>query len=155
MILVEQPQSQPIYWDSHRGRVNLTLILALAVAFLGFLQFFRDGEPLLMIIGLAVAGFTWFTNPRQYWIYPDALLIVYGRPRVKAIPFAQVSYVELLSLPIGDRLRVRLVNGRRLMLQVQDSETFQDRLEGALNAYHGDRAVEETRDEGSQDEETT
>ena len=151
---VEQPQNQPIYWDSHRGTINLTLILSLAVVVLGLFQFLRDGEPTLMIIGLGVAGFTWFTNAKQYWIYSDALVIVYGRPRVKAIPFSQISHVELLSLPMGDRLRVRLVRGRGVMLQARDCEAFQDRLESAMNDYQGGRSLEETREEGSEDEET-
>ena len=108
----------------------------------------------MLLVGLVVAAFTWLTNPRQYWIYPDALVVVYGRPRVRTIPFTLVSHVDLLSLPIGDRLRVQLVTGKRVMLQARDVETFQDRLEGALNSYRGgfdedfyadDRTIDEER----------
>ena len=123
--------------DNHRGSFNLTLILSIAVVALGVYNFLQTGEPLLVIVGVAVAAFTWLTNPRQYWIYPDALVIVYGRPRVRTISFTQVSHVDLLSLPIGDRLRVQLVTGKRVMLQARDPGTFQDRLEGALNSYRG------------------
>ena len=130
------------------------MILSAAVVVLGGYQLTQGGDPLLLLVGLAVAAFTWLTNPRQYWIYPDALVVVYGRPRVKTIPFTLVSHVDLLSLPIGDRLRVQLVTGKRVMLQARDVETFQDRLEGALNSYRGgfdedfyadDRTIDEER----------
>ena len=113
---MEQPSNQPIHWDQHRGSINVTLILSVAVVALGLYNFYQTGEFLLIIVGLAVASFTWLTNPRQYWIYSDALVIVYGRPRIRTIPFTNVSHVDLLSLPIGNRLRVRLVNGRAVML---------------------------------------
>ena len=134
---MEQPSNQPIHWDQHRGSINVTLILSVAVVALGLYNYTQTGEFLLIIVGLAVALFTWLTNPRQYWIYSDALVIVYGRPRIRTIPFTNVSHVDLLSLPIGDRLRVRLVNGRTVMLQARDAETFQNKLEGALNSYRG------------------
>ena len=144
---MEQPSNQPIHWDTHRGSLNFTLILSVAVVVLGVWNFVQTGEWILMIVGAGVGAFTWLTNPRQYWIYPDALVIVYGRPRTRTISFNQVSHVELLSLPIGDRLRVTLVNGRRVMVQPRESETFQDRLEGALRSFHGsewrDAVIEE------------
>lgn len=134
---MEQSSNQPIHWDTHRGSLNFTLILSVAVVVLGVWNFVQTGEWILIIVGAGVGAFTWLTNPRQYWIYPDALIIVYGRPRTRTISFNQVSHVELLSLPIGDRLRVTLVNGRRVMVQPRESETFQDRLEGALRSFHG------------------
>ena len=144
---MEQPSNQPIHWDTHRGSINFTLILSVAVVVLGVWNFVQTGEWILMIVGAGVGAFTWLTNPRQYWIYSDALIIVYGRPRTRTISFNQVSHVELLSLPIGDRLRVTLVNGRRVMLQPRDSEPFQDSLEGALRSFHGsawrDAVIEE------------
>ena len=45
--------------------------------------------------------------------------------------------LELLTLPIDDRLRVRMANGRRLMLLTKDTETFRARLDEALAAFHG------------------
>ena len=134
---MEETSNQPIHWDTHRGSINLTLILSVAVVVLGVWNFVQSGEWILMIVGAGVGAFTWLTNPRQYWIYSDALIVVYGKPRTRTISFSQVSHVDLLSLPIGDRLRVTLVNGRRVMVQAKDAETFQDRLEGALRSYHG------------------
>lgn len=120
--------------DNHRGSLNLTLYLALGVVVVGFLS---GPAPQLIVIGLGVLAYTWFTTPKQYLIYTDALVIVYGRPRVRMIPFSQLSHVERLSLPIGDRLRIRLVSGRRIMLSMRDTETFHDRLDEALDNFHG------------------
>ena len=120
--------------DNHRGSLNLTLYLALGVVVVGFLS----GPAIqLIVIGLGVLAWTWFTTPKQYLIYTDSLIIVYGRPRVRMIPFSQLSHVERLSLPIGDRLRIRLVSGRRIMLSMRDTETFHDRLDEALDNFHG------------------
>lgn len=126
-------QEQPLHWDNHRSSFNLTLIFALIVAFIGLL-----GQFPLLIIGLGVAAYSWLTNPRQYYIYRDALVIIYGRPRVKAIPFAEISHLETLALPMGERLRIRMVNGRRFLLMARDPETFRARLDEALAGYHGE-----------------
>ena len=129
---MEQTQEQPIYWDNHRTKLNLTLLFALVVAFIGVL-----GEPALFVIGIGVAIYSWLTNPKQYLIYRDSLVIIYGRPRVKAYPFENMAHLELLALPIGDRLRVRMANGARIMLLPKDSDTFNVKLDEALEAFHG------------------
>ena len=128
----EAPQ-QPIYWDKHRGTINLSLVLALIIAFFGLFT-----EPLFLVAGLGFAAFSWLTSPQQYYIYSEFLVIMYGRPRPgKVIPFAQVSHIEVLSLPMGERLRVRLVSGRPEILSARDSETFRNRLDAALADYRG------------------
>lgn len=148
MVSMQQPQREPIHWDNHRGSINITLILALGVVVIGFIQ----GAQELLVIGLAVAAYTWFTSPKQYFIYSDSLVVVYGRPRVRAIPFTDISHVEMLSLPIGNRLRVRLNNGRRVMLTARDAETFFDRLDEALNSFRGTSPTDETQQEESREE---
>jgi hypothetical protein len=136
------PQSQgdqPLYQAKHRIPVNLTFFLALIVAALGI----GRGDPVLVIAGLAVAAFTWFANPRQYRVYPSALMIVYGTPRVRVIPFQKISHLEMLRLMIGERLRVRLVDPlamrlfdrRRLILELRDPETFHNQLQAALDEF--------------------
>ena len=131
----QQPQSaqQPIHWDNHRVPMNLTLIFAMGIAVIGlFTQ-----APALFFGGMGVAAYTWFTRPRRYLVYTNSLVIEYGRPRVKVISFAEISHVEMLSLPIGDRLRVVLVNGRRTMIVARDLETFREKLDQALESYQG------------------
>ena len=130
--MVEQPE--PIHSDQHRSRWNITLIFALAVAVLGVANGIAAGWP-LMLLGLAMAAFSWLTTPRAYFIYRDALVIAYGTPRTKAIPFAEISHLELLALPIGERLRLRLLSGRREMLIPRDNAVFQQHLERALSDY--------------------
>ncbi len=129
---MQQSKEQPIHWDDHRTKLNLTIIFALIVAVIGVL-----GQPVLFVMGAGVAVYSWLTNPKQYLIYRDALVIVYGRPRVKSFPFQEISHLETLSMPMGERLRVRLVNGRRVMLMTKESETFRAKLDEALEAFHG------------------
>ena len=132
----------PIHWDRHRTNLNITLVFALIIAVMGV----YSQEALLFIAGLVIAAYTWLTTARHYYIYPDALIIAYGRPRVKAIPFARVSHIELLSLPMGDRLRVQLVDSRPVLLAAQDSETFQERLDTALEEFRNAHPEEERGD---------
>jgi len=129
---MQQRQEEPLHWDNHRTKLNLTFFFALIVAVIGIL-----GQPVLFVIGIGVAIYSWLTNPKQYLIYRDALVIIYGRPRIKSYPFQEIAHLELLTLPIGDRLRIRMANGRRLMLLTKDSETFMKKLDEALDAFHG------------------
>ena len=139
---MEQPTTdQPLHWDQHRRTVSLVLILAVALAIYGLVFV---GDLIMVVLALGVAAFSWLTSPRQYLIYPDALVIAYGRPRVKVIPFARVSHIELLSLPIGDRLRVRLVHGRAELVAARDSQTFGEQLDAALEEFHRSHPEEET-----------
>ena len=131
---MEQMQEQPIHWDNHRTNLNLTFIFALIVAVIGIL-----GQPVLFVLGIGVAIYSWLTNPKQYLIYRDALVIYYGRPRRKSYPFQEIAHLETLSLPMGERLRVRMVNGRRLLLLTKDPDTFRTKLDEALDAFHGEQ----------------
>ena len=132
-----ETQSQPIHWDRHRSSFNLTLIFALIVIVLGIIQVTQGGQGILLVVlGIGFAVYSWVTTPREYLIYQDALVIRYGTPRVKPIPFAEISNLESLALPMGERLRVRLASGRRLMLMAKDPETFRDKLDEAVNRYN-------------------
>ena len=128
-----QPQVQPLHSDRPRSRFNATLIFALVIAVIGLFsnQFF------LVLLGIIGAGFSWFTNAKQYLIYTNSLVIVYGRPRVKVISFPEISHLEMLVIPMGNRLRVRLVNGKRIMIAVQNMEEFQARLDDAMEKFNG------------------
>jgi hypothetical protein len=132
---MQQTQEEPLHWDNHRTKLNLTFIFALVVVVFGIL-----GQPALFVIGIGVAIYSWLTNPKQYLIYPDSLVIIYGRPRVKSYPFQDIANLELLTLPMGDRLRVRMVNGSRFMLMTKDSDTFRAKLDEALEAFHSGQA---------------
>lgn len=137
-------RQEPIYWDKHRRPVNLTLFLSLGVAVLGMIQ----QDIRLVFLGLAVTGWTWFTSPKHYLIFPDSLVIMYGTPRRRVIHFRNVSHIELLSLPpVGDRLRVVLLNNKRVMLMARDSEAFHNQLEEALTKFNDSGPMGDTPDD--------
>ena len=143
---MQQPQVEPLHRDRPRTRFNATLIFAMVIAVLGL----YTGQLFLVLLGILGAGFSWFTNAKQYLIYTDSLVIVYGRPRVKVIRFPEISNLEMLVTPVGSRLRVRTVSGKRLMIAVQDMEEFQTRLDEALKnfneTYHDRNIVDQEPD---------
>ena len=148
---MEEPQNQPIYWDKHRIPFNLTIIFSLAVAVFGLYTFVSgntgsfDGR-LITVLGLGSAAYSWLTNPRTYLVYTDTLFIMYGKPRTKAIPFSNISHLEMRQLATPDRLRVWLLSGRRVVLMAKDPEEFHDQLQKALDDFrkaHPEYAVAE------------
>lgn len=130
---MKQPREQPVHGDSHRGKWNITLIVAMIVAVVGLVS----GNPLLAVLGIGFAAYSWFTSPRQYLIYATSLVIVYGQPRIKVIPFSDISHTDPLNLPVGERLRVQLVNGRRFLLLARNPSEFRQRLDEALDRFRG------------------
>ncbi len=134
---MDQQQNQPIYWDKHRIPFNLTVIFALLVAAFGLWNMLQGERPILLVAGLAVGIYSWLTNPKQYWIYPDALVVVYGRPRTRVIPFTNVSHLEMRPQATPDRLRAALHRGRNLVLMVRDPDAFNEQLQKALDDYRG------------------
>ena len=132
-----QQQENPIYWDQHATKWNLTLIFSLVVIVLGFIM---SGGFLLIILGAVMAGYSWLTTPRQFLLYRDSMVIVYGMPRTRHISYAEISHVELLALPFGERLRIRMMSGSRMMLMMRDPGAFRAHLEDALAQYHGEQS---------------
>ena len=128
-----QQSETPIHIDRHNANFNITLILGVAVAVLGF---FQGGEgTALIFLGVAFALYAWFTTPTQYMVFPDRLVIAYGRPRMRDVDFQHIDQVESLNLPFGTRLMLRLRRGRRIFIQPRDSEGFESQLLGALERY--------------------
>lgn len=129
--LMQSPQ-QPLYMDGPKSKFNITLIFSLMVAVVGLWI-----DPIIVILGLIGAGVNYFTSPKQFQIYQNALVIVYGKPRVKAIPFPDISHTEILVMPMGSRLRVRLINGKRVLVAVENIEEFRVRLDEAMEKFAG------------------
>lgn len=148
---MEQSQNQPIYWDKHRVPINLTVIFALFVAAYGLFTLLQGASGVLLVAGLAVGIYSWLTNPRQYWVYPDALVIVYGKPRTRVIPFTNVSHLEMRTQATPDRLRAALHRGRNMVLMVRDPEAFNEKLQKALDDYRGLHPELSVLDSGSDD----
>ncbi|HCG90922.1 MAG TPA: hypothetical protein DEZ08_03685 [Dehalococcoidia bacterium] len=128
---------EPLYSDRHRVSVNLSLIFALLVIFYGLIQEFRgnaDGA-MLVIVGSLVAVYTWLTKPRTFEVYENCLVLRYGRPRRRVIPFENIDRVDQLKLAVPDRWRVYLKHGRRVVLLTKNPETLVEHLNKAIEAY--------------------
>ena len=94
-----------------------------------------NGSWLLIIVGLGVGGYSWLTGPRQYRVYSDALVIMYGMPRSRQIHFSQIREAVNDRGFMGDPLRVYTSNRRRIAIQVREPEEFHRYLQGALDEY--------------------
>ena len=121
--------------------MNFTLILSIVVTVIGVISL-DSGGLILVVVGLAVAAFSWLTTPSQYAVFNDRLIIYYGKPRVRHVLFQRIEHLELLSLPIGSRLRVRLEGGRFLFIQPRDAEEFESKFQVALDSYRRDHPGE-------------
>ena len=91
-----------------------------------------SGAWLLIVVGLGVGAYSWLTSPRQYRVYSDALIIMFGTPRRRTIHFSDVREVVSDRGFMGDPLRVYTVNRRRIPLQVREPEEMQRYLDSAL-----------------------
>ena len=140
-----QQQEPAIHWDQHSSRWNLTLIFSMVVAVLGIIT----GQFLLVILGLGMGAFSWFTTPRTYLLFRDRMTIVYGMPRSRVISFAEVSHAEVLALPFGHRLRLVMLAGNRMMLPMRDPMAFRNQLEDALTRYRGEQSGEYVEGSGT------
>ena len=132
---MEQQPNQAIYWDKHRIPFNLTVILAMFVVAYGLFLMTQGADPRILLVGLGVGIYSWLTSPKQFWIYPDALVIVYGKPRNRVIPFTNLSHLEMRGQTAPDRLQVWLHRGRRVALVVRDPDAFNEQLQKALDDY--------------------
>lgn len=88
-----------------------------------------------MIVGLGVGAYSWLTSPRQYRVYSDALIIMFGTPRRRTIHFSDIREVVLDRGFMGDPLRVYTVNRRRIPLQVREPEEMHRYLDGAVKDF--------------------
>lgn len=94
-----------------------------------------SGAWLLIVVGLGVGGYSWLTSPRQYRVYSDALIIMYGMPRRRTIHFSDIREVVSDRGFMGDPLRVYTMNRRRVPLQVREPEEMHRYLDGALAEF--------------------
>ena len=96
----------------------------------------RSGNAwLLIVVGLGVGAYSWLTQARQYRIYPDGLVIMYGMPRNRRLPFSQIREIANDRNFMGDPLRVYTANRRRIPIQVHEPDEFFGHLESALEDF--------------------
>lgn len=91
-----------------------------------------SGAFLLIVVGLGVGAYSWLTSPRQYRVYSDALIIMFGTPRRRTIHFSDIREVVSDRGMMGDPLRVYTMNRRRIPLQVREPEEMHRHLDSAL-----------------------
>ncbi len=96
------------------------------------------GAWLLIIVGLAVGAYSWLTSPRQYRVYSDALIIMFGMPRRRTIHFSDIREVVLDRGFMGDPLRVYTTNRRRVPVQVREPEEMHRYLDSAVKDFWRD-----------------
>ena len=144
---MDEAQDQPIYSDRPSSRFNSGLIFGLVLVVVGLVLTVTrgNGKPdLLFVGGLFAVAYSWFFTPKQFHIYQNALVIVYGRPRVKVIPLSLVSAIEKgmfaagpLARPTGEQLRVSLVTGKQETITANNLDEFRARLEEAVARFKG------------------
>ena len=93
---------------------------------------------LLIVVGLGVGAYSWLTSPRQYRVYGDALMILFGAPRRRTIHFWDIREVVNDRGPMGDPLRVYTNNRRRIPIQVREPEEMHRYLDQALADFRRD-----------------
>lgn len=98
----------------------------------------RGGSFLLIIVGLGVGAYSWLTSPRQYRVYSDALIIMFGMPRRRTIHFSDIREVVLDRGFMGDPLRVYTTNRRRVPVQVREPEEMHRYLDSAVKDFWRD-----------------
>lgn len=93
---------------------------------------------LLILVGLGVGAYSWLTSPRQYRVYSDALIIMFGMPRRRTIQFSDIREVVLDRGFMGDPLRVYTNNRRRVPVQVREPEEMHRYLDSAVKDFWRD-----------------
>ena len=137
-----QSQYQPLHSDRNKSPFNFLLIAGLVAIGLGL--FFGAVNPSMVVIGLGVVAYAWFTTPTKYELFNDRLIIKYGQPRIKHVMFQNIEGVDNLMVPLsGPRLRVREARGRGVWLTPRDPETFMDQFRQAMEAFRGETSSEE------------
>ena len=91
------------------------------------------GEVFLATLGFIVGLVYWFTTPRYYHIMSDRLIVMYGQPRVLAVPFEAIFDVNIVRVPLSSGIFVRRVNKAGVIIRPRDMEGFVEQLWAALS----------------------
>ena len=95
-----------------------------------------DGGVLL-VIGALLSGGHWLLTPRRYEIYDDAVVVAYGRPRVKVVVYEEISEIEVATHALGTELRLHLTRGGVVRLYPLGPREFHENLERAWKPHRG------------------
>jgi hypothetical protein len=115
--------SQPVHTDRQRNSgfdfLRLGIIIVLIV--MGILT--KTLAPFLFALALLL--FNWLTRHRLYEIFPDRLVVHYGKPRKKTIPLNEIAEVRPMKLPFGGQgIMIKRNRGIGLLLRPMDPDAF-------------------------------
>lgn len=142
---MELELAQPLLSERHRSTIMtrligfigwLMIVLAIIVGFKSAAAWREDALPLLGI-GAAFAVSHWFLAPRRYNVYEEQLVIAYGKPRQRVIPFDEISELQVIRHLLGGEIRVHRTSGRAVSIQPWHPRRFLDAIEQAMNQYRG------------------
>lgn len=145
----------PLHSEPHR-----TNFLTRGIGYMGWimaiLSFFLlvpgDPDPASFAVffptGVILAAVHWFMAPRRYNIFEKELVITYGKPRQRIIPFDDISDVEVKRHALGAEIRIHRSTDKAVSLHPWNPRRFHENLETALNRFRG-VAPEDQPPEGS------
>ena len=122
---------EPLHSDRYRTPAFQVMNPVIAVFFIIWGIWTASGVAVL--VGIAIGLLVWFTRHTRYDIFADQLVVHYGRPRQRIVPFADIEDVFLINLPMGGQgLLVRKKQGRGLLIRPRAAEQFFNELKGSL-----------------------
>ena len=136
--------NQPLFIEQHRSA-----IMTRTIAFVGWLLILmsivvgiRDGASrwpdALLLFGIG-AGFTvahWFLTPKRYLIYQGQLIVAYGTPRERRIPYDSISGIQVVRHILGGELRISRKNGSQLYIQPWRPYRFLETLQTEIGKFN-------------------
>jgi len=141
---------EPLYSVRHRTNIitrsmgflgMFLVVLAIVVGAKGTDDVFDAG--VILVIGLALFFSHWFLAPRHYNVYDDQLIISYGSPRKTAIPFEEITGIEVIRHRFGAELKVLRSAGRAVRIQPWHPRLLHESLEENLRRFQRAESEEE------------
>ena len=107
----------------------IQIINPIIVAALFVLGIF-GGDPIPIVLAIAMGLFIWFTRHSKYDIFSDRMIIHYGKPRQKIVPLNEIEQAHLV---LGGRgLFLKRKGSGGLLIRPRDPEAFKAHLDDAL-----------------------
>ncbi len=126
-----QEQDMPVFSAPHDRSFfqMINFYIAIGVVIFGL----WTGEVFLAGLGLVVGLVYWFTTPRHYHVMADRLVVMYGQPRILAVPFEAIFDVNIVRVPLTSGIFIRRVNKAGVIIRPKDMEGFVGQLWTALS----------------------
>lgn len=136
---MQEAEVQPLYTFFPKSRRNNGLIFSLLVFLGGVVLGISSGSAvnLMMGVGLIGASYSWFSVATRFLLYQNVLVVKYGWPKNRVIPYAEIALMETVYHPQGEQLRLRMTNGRQIMVTADDVDLFRACLEEARRGFAG------------------